>query len=98
MGVHPLGYIISVSAWYDCPATSENLRGPLTRLAAHYLARERRRGRALDPVANFHVRNGAVMARLNWMGDVSAKGFKQSAGMMINYEYRLDEIEANNEG
>ena len=33
------------------------------------------------------VRNGAVMARLNWLGDESSKGAKQSACMMVNYEY-----------
>ena len=46
-------------------------------------------GRALDPVAHFHLSNGARVERLNWLGDLSAKGLQQSAGIMINYLYRL---------
>ena len=54
-------------------------------------------GRALDPVAHFHLTNGARIERLNWLGDVSAKGLAQSAGMMINYLYKLPDIDANHE-
>ena len=57
----------------------------------------RRSGRALDPVAHFHLSNGARVERLNWLGDVSAKGLQQSAGIMVNYLYRLADIEANHE-
>jgi len=74
------------------------LREPLLRLCARYLVRERTpSGRALDPVAHFHLSNGARVERLNWLGDVSAKGLQQSAGIMVNYLYRLNEIEANHE-
>ncbi|MBV8507856.1 MAG: malonyl-CoA decarboxylase family protein, partial [Alphaproteobacteria bacterium] len=74
------------------------LREPLLRLCARYLVRERApSGRALDPVAHFHLSNGARVERLNWLGDVSAKGLQQSAGIMVNYLYRLGEIEANHE-
>ena len=54
-------------------------------------------GRALDPVAHFHLSNGARVERLNWLGDVSPKGLQQSAGIMVNYLYRLGDIEANHE-
>src|SRR6267142_1923308 len=54
-------------------------------------------GRALDPVAHFHLSNGARVERLNWLGDVSDKGLQQSAGIMVNYLYRLADIEANHE-
>ncbi|MEQ9327680.1 MAG: malonyl-CoA decarboxylase family protein [Rhodospirillales bacterium] len=54
-------------------------------------------GRALDPVAHFHLTNGARMERINWLGDVSAKGIDQAAGMMINYLYKLGDIDANHE-
>jgi malonyl-CoA decarboxylase len=68
------------------------------RLCARYLLREKARpGRALDPVAHFHLTNGARVERINWLGDVSAKGLQQSAGIMVNYLYRLGEIEANHE-
>jgi len=50
-----------------------------------------------DPVAHFHLSNGARLERLNWAGDLSLKGIQQSAGMMINYLYKLSEIEENHE-
>ncbi|MCP5045920.1 MAG: decarboxylase, partial [bacterium] len=53
--------------------------------------------RALDPVANFHLRNGARIERLNWLADTSAKGMEQSAGIMVNYYYKLSDIERNHE-
>lgn len=62
------------------------MRPAMTRLAAQYLLRERRRGAALDPVANFHLRNGAAVARLNWLADPSARGLAGSLGLMVNYE------------
>jgi len=74
------------------------LKEPLTGLCARYLALERGpSGRALDPVARFHLRNGAQIERINWMGDTSEKGLTQSAGLMVNYNYRLAQIEENHE-
>jgi malonyl-CoA decarboxylase len=68
------------------------------RLAARYLLNEKTsRGRALDGVAHFHLSNGARLERINWLGDLSPKGLQQSAGIMINYLYRLSEIEQNHE-
>jgi malonyl-CoA decarboxylase len=70
----------------------------LLRLAARYLLQERRdRGGALDPVAHFHLSNGARVERLNWMGDASPRGMAQSAGMMVNYLYDTRRIEDNHE-
>ena len=67
-------------------------------LAARYFLTERdRRGRLLDPVARFHLGNGARVERLCWMGDTSAKGMKQSGGLMVNYLYDLSTLEANHE-
>jgi malonyl-CoA decarboxylase len=54
-------------------------------------------GRARDPVAQFHLSNGARMERLNWKADASAKGLSQSCGVMVNYVYKLSDIEANHE-
>ena len=48
-------------------------------------------------MAHFHLSNGARVERLNWLADVSVKGLQQSAGIMVNYLYRLGEIEANHE-
>ena len=70
----------------------------LTKLCARYLLREKnRRGGAADPVAHFHLTNGAQVERVNWLADASAQGLSQSAGMMVNYLYNLSKIEANHE-
>jgi malonyl-CoA decarboxylase len=80
------------------PRIAAVLREPLLRLCARYLSHEKTRsGRALDPVAHFHLSNGARVERLNWLGDASPKGLQQSAGIMVNYLYRLSDIEANHE-
>ena len=44
--------------------------------------------------ANFHLRNGATMWRLNWLGDTSARGLTASCGMMVNYRYFLENTSA----
>ncbi|KAK9506712.1 hypothetical protein O3M35_008597 [Rhynocoris fuscipes] len=62
---------------------------------AFYLFKEKRRGAALDNVANFHLRNGAVMWRLNWMADTSPRGMTNSCGLMVNYRYFLEDAENN---
>lgn len=91
--------LVEDGAWANDPMIAETLRAPLTRLAARYVAQEKRAGqaRALDPVSHFHLSNGARVERLNWLADTSAKGMKQSLGLMINYLYKLDEIETNHE-
>jgi malonyl-CoA decarboxylase len=73
----------------------------LTRLAARYLLREsdpRRPHRARDPVAHFHLSNGARIERLNWRGDTSEKGWRESLGLMVNYLYDPARIEDYHEG
>src|SRR3546814_12402913 len=70
---------------------SEAVKPALMRLCAQYLVQEKAsNGRARDPVAHFHLTNGARVERLNWLGDTSAHGMSQSAGLMANYQYRLD--------
>ena len=74
----------------------KELEAPLTRLAAEYICIARnKRGRAMDPVAHFHLSNGASVHRLNWAADTSTKGKAQSFGLMVNYEYNLKEIQTN---
>jgi len=46
-------------------------------------------------VANFHIRNGAVLFRMNWLADPSARGLTNSCGIMVNYRYFLDDVEKN---
>ena len=74
----------------------QELEVPLIRLAAEYICNARnKRGRAMDPVAHFHLSNGASICRLNWAADTSIKGKAQSFGVMVNYEYNLKEIQKN---
>ena len=75
------------------PAFRESLEG----LAAWYLTREWEHGHAVDPVARFHLGNGARLERVNWAADTSGKGLGQSFGMMVNYVYDLDDVERNHE-
>lgn len=80
------------------PEAEETARQTVNRLCARYLVEEKGRGgRARDPVAHFHLSNGARVERLNWRGDLSVKGRQQSHGMMVNYLYKLSEIEGNHE-
>ncbi|WP_295042271.1 malonyl-CoA decarboxylase [uncultured Paracoccus sp.] len=84
--------------WHVDPEAAKALREPLLAAAAIYFLRARdARGRAVDPVARFHLGNGACLERLNFGGDLSANGLKQSYGLMVNYLYDPDRIEANHE-
>ncbi|MGZ5181557.1 MAG: malonyl-CoA decarboxylase [Ramlibacter sp.] len=68
-------------------------RAQLLAWAARYLGKETENGKPCDPVARFHLGNGARVERLNWAADPSPKGLKQSFGLMVNYLYdpkRLD--------
>lgn len=66
-------------------------------LAAYYLTQLRRGDEPYDSVARFHLGNGAVLDRLNWLGDTSMQGLERSFGIMVNYVYRLNEVERNHE-
>ena len=84
--------------WLDDPATAAELEGHLSALVAHYLVQEKAGdGRPIDPVARFHLGNGARLERINWLADVSGKGMKESHGVMVNYRYEIKEIERNHE-
>ena len=83
--------------WVDDPVKSETLRAPLMELCAVYLVNEKIKKRPLDGVAKFHLGNGARLERINWLGDVSAKGIDESATILVNYKYDLGKIESNHE-
>ncbi|MCP1648738.1 malonyl-CoA decarboxylase [Pseudomonas nitroreducens] len=71
---------------------------PMLALAAEYFLHAKNgTGLPLDPVARFHLGNGARLERLNWRGDLSASGLRQAAGLMVNYRYELRQIEKNHE-
>lgn len=70
---------------------------PLMRACVRYLTAVLPSGRAADPVTHFHLSNGASIERINWMGDKSQKGMRQSFGLMVNYAYKPARIERNHE-
>lgn len=84
--------------WASSEALAEAIRPVLLRLAAHYfLAEKAGDGRPLDPVARFHLGNGARLERINWLGDASPKGLREAHGLMVNYRYEIKDIERNHE-
>src|SRR5271168_539592 len=84
--------------WWKNAELEGQLRSVVEPLAAHYFLKARTsKGRLIDSVARFHLGNGARLERINWLGDTSAKGQRESAGIMVNYLYRLDDIEKNHE-
>lgn len=89
---------LSEPGWHLNETASEAIRKALIPAAAHYFLRVKTAaGRPLDAVARFHLGNGARLERLNFMGDLSAKGLRQSLGLMVNYLYDLDTIEKHHE-
>jgi malonyl-CoA decarboxylase len=89
--------LLAQADWWLRQEVRDTLQPILLRLITRYLLQAQRRGRALDPVANFHLSNGARLEQVNWLADRSANGLRQSAGMMVNYLYRLDHIDRNHE-
>ena len=83
--------------WQD-ENKQEQIRKPLMAAAAcYYLQAKTPSGKPVDPVARFHLRNGARLEKLNFLGNPSAQGIKQSYGLMVNYLYTLSDIERNHE-
>jgi malonyl-CoA decarboxylase len=78
---------LSDTNWNSDEATEPALRS----LCARYLT-TLERDRSIDPVANFHLANGASIERINWMADPSANGLARSAGMMVTYRYEPERI------
>jgi len=92
--------LLADRAWLKQEALARALGPMLIRLGAQYLLKEApagRAGRALDPVAHFHLSNGARVERLNWRANVSEYGLRQSCGLMVNYLYDPASIENNHE-
>jgi malonyl-CoA decarboxylase len=81
--------------WWNDPAQSEKLRVPLLRLCARYLTRQP--SIRIDPVARFHLGNGARLERINWLGNTAPRGIQESFGIMVNYLYDIEKIESSHE-
>ncbi len=99
LGLVPtLESLLTLSAWHQNAAVVHVLKPILLKLCAEYLcALLPEKMRARDPVAHFHLSNGATLQQLNWMADLSPKGIRQSCGMMVNYLYDPLTIDANSE-
>jgi malonyl-CoA decarboxylase len=81
----------------DGHALDDKDRDACRRLCAHYLVNEKRNGLPLDPVARFHLSNGAFLDQIHVGADQSEAGKQRSFGMMVNYVYKLADIEKNHE-
>ena len=76
---------------------NESIKEKILKLCAAYLVNERASNVAIDPVARFHLGNGASLRAIHWAADLSEKGLHQSVGLMVNYLYDLDSIEENHD-
>ena len=85
-----------LSAGWHPDQASEKENEALMSLASIYLGLAST-GRDGNPVAKFHLGNGAKLHQINWAGDLSRKGLRQSAGLMVNYLYDLSAVEDNHE-
>ena len=83
--------------WFQRAGPGSRARSELMRLCAYYLQHAKHGREAADAVARFHLGNGARMERLNWLADSSRTGMARSAGLMVNYVYRLKDVERNHE-
>ena len=90
-----------IGAWLAKDRSPAAVPGELQRellvLCAHYLLRVKQSGEPADPVARFHLGNGARLHRLNSSSDLSLAGLRRSAGFTVNYVYKLDELARNAE-
>jgi malonyl-CoA decarboxylase len=93
----PLASRLPLDSPASLTAVPDAIRDEIMRLCAYYLLRAKRGRAPLDPVARFHLANGARLARLNWGGDASAAGIAVSLGITANYIYRIADVEENHE-
>jgi malonyl-CoA decarboxylase len=88
---------LKAADWHRDAQAAPALKPLLMQLCACYLLQSAGEGEPADPVARFHLGNGARMERLNWLADVSEQGMRRSAGLMVNYVYDPDDVEKNHE-
>jgi malonyl-CoA decarboxylase len=90
--------VLDQEGWADDEELAARVQPVMTAAAAWYFLKARNsRGRVVDPVARFHLGNGARLERINFLGDRSPRAMRQSHGLMVNYLYKLDDIEKNHE-
>jgi malonyl-CoA decarboxylase len=90
--------LLDEPGWHLDPEKAEHVQPAVLAAATNYFLKAKNgAGLPLDPVARFHLGNGARLERLNFLGDTSPNGLRQAHGLMVNYLYALDEIERNHE-
>jgi malonyl-CoA decarboxylase len=88
---------VAHDGWWQNPEDAERLRPKFMRHCADYLTQRPLSGNRIDPVARFHLGNGARLERINWLGNTRTRGIEESYGIMVNYLYDHDSIEDNHE-
>ncbi len=97
-GDKPLLALLDRPDWHlDAEAVKTLKAWLLPAVAAYLLVVRTESGKPVDPVARFHLGNGARLERIHWLSDLTPKGLRQNAGFMVNYLYELDRIERNRE-
>ena len=85
------------SSWHEHDVKTQQFKPLLMHLCAYYLLNAKRDAEPRDAVARFHLRNGARLERINWLGDRSEKGLRESAGLLVNYLYDRNVVARNHE-
>jgi malonyl-CoA decarboxylase len=89
---------LDTQGWWQMPHLREAVQDALCHAAACYFLQARSKGGTpVDPVARFHLGNGARLEQINWLADTSSNGMSRSYGLMVNYLYDLKSIEKNHE-
>jgi len=83
--------------WVENDSKAQQLKPLIMYLGAYYLLYVKRGDEPRDAVARFHLRNGARLERINWLGDTSDKGLHESAGLLVNYLYDRKAVARNHE-
>jgi malonyl-CoA decarboxylase len=92
-----LAQTLARSDWSSDARCVEALRVPMERLCARYLLLEKSGTHPRDPVAQFHLTNGARVNRIVWLADTSERGLRQSYGMMVSYRYNRADVDRNHD-
>jgi malonyl-CoA decarboxylase len=85
------------AGWLDAAKSDQSLKQTIMRVCASYLTRHASAEDRADPVAHFHLGNGARLQRINWLGNTATRGIQESFGIMVNYLYDVATIESNHE-
>ena len=92
-----IGGALAEADWTERARPGTRMQSELMRLCAYYLQHAKLDQEPADAVARFHLGNGARIERINWLADTSKAGMARSAGLMVNYAYRLKDVERNHE-